>query len=263
MPNIDDAWRWAVNTCNNPYVGYSQVYRNQQKVAGITYYDCSSFINYALLAGGFTTPNYAPNHNAFTTATMGGELQRLGFSVVSQSSFQVGDIGVSNNYNMAHTEMVYATQGSTAQWMGAHTNQYALPEQVSITPYWAGAWFDTLYRYGAGGTVVPDPDLPTYSVTMLEEGQIINGGVYVKSYTGNRGDTVTIYAPPYKDGYAFNHWELSGSGTILDERSNITRFTLTGTATLTPVYTTVRGDLDLKWWQYPLTQVYRNQYRYW
>ena len=52
MPDINKAYSWAIQTCNAPNVGYSNAYRNQQTVGGITYYDCSSFINYALLAGG-------------------------------------------------------------------------------------------------------------------------------------------------------------------------------------------------------------------
>lgn len=47
MPDINAAYTWAVNCCNLPNVGYSNIYRNQQTVNGITYYDCSSFINYA------------------------------------------------------------------------------------------------------------------------------------------------------------------------------------------------------------------------
>ena len=39
MPNINQAYSWAVNTCNAPNVGYSQAYRNQQTIGGITYYD--------------------------------------------------------------------------------------------------------------------------------------------------------------------------------------------------------------------------------
>ena len=69
MGDINKAYTWAMQTCNAPDVGYSQTYRNQQTVNGITYYDCSSFINYALHAGGLLTPAYAPSNNAFTTYT--------------------------------------------------------------------------------------------------------------------------------------------------------------------------------------------------
>ena len=39
MPDINKSYSWAINTCNAPNVGYSQSYRNQQTVGGITYYD--------------------------------------------------------------------------------------------------------------------------------------------------------------------------------------------------------------------------------
>lgn len=160
MPSITDAWKWAVNTCNAPNVGYSQSYRNQQTVNGITYYDCSSFINYALLAGGFSTPSYAPSHNAFTTWSEPTVLSNLGFHRVTDGTLKVGDIGVSNNNSMQHTEMVYAVSGNKGQWMGAHTDAYALPNQVSITTYWSTNWFDELWRYkdGAGTGDDPYPD---------------------------------------------------------------------------------------------------------
>ena len=98
MPDINKAYSWAVGTCNAPNVGYSQAYRNAQTVGGITYYDCSSFINYALLAGGFETPSYAPNKNAFTTYSEPSELLRLGFREVDPGGeYLAGDIGVSSD----------------------------------------------------------------------------------------------------------------------------------------------------------------------
>ena len=161
MPSITDAWKWAADTCNAPNVGYSQAYRNQQTVNGITYYDCSSFINYALLAGGFTTAGYAPDHNAFTTWSEPTVLSNLGFHRVTDGTLKPGDIGVSNNNSMQHTEMVYAvdSSGTKGQWMGAHTDAYALANQVSITEYWTSNWFDELWRYENGaGTDDPYPD---------------------------------------------------------------------------------------------------------
>ena len=141
---------WGTEVCNSPTVGYSQAYRNQQTVGGITYYDCSSFINYALLAGGFETPSYAPDHNAFTTFSMGAELLRLGWrKVESWEVLKPGDVGVSNNSQSQHTEMVHDVNSDTgyAHWMGAHTDGVPLPDQVSITEYWQGKWFDEIYRY--------------------------------------------------------------------------------------------------------------------
>ena len=153
MSSINGAYTWAVNCCNLPKVGYSQAYRNQQTVNGITYYDCSSFINYALLAGGFSTPQYAPNNNAFTTYDMEGALQQLGFTRVTDSVIKAGDIGVSDT----HTEMCYKGGTGKAVFMGAHgRNGIALVNQVSIgsssgDPNYERT-FPRIWRYGEGAS---------------------------------------------------------------------------------------------------------------
>ena len=153
MPSINGAYTWAVNCCNLPKVGYSQAYRNQQTVSGITYYDCSSFINYALLAGGWSTPGYAPNSNAFTTYDMEGVLQQLGFTRVTDSIIKPGDIGVSDT----HTEMCYKGGTGKAVFMGAHgRNGIALVNQVSIgsssgDPNYERS-FPRIWRYGDGAS---------------------------------------------------------------------------------------------------------------
>lgn len=153
---------WVYNTCNRADVGYSQTYRNQQTVNGITYYDCSSFINYALLAGGASTPSYAPNNNAFVTWNMGAELERLGFKVVTDGTLKAGDIGVSNNATSQHTEICYTTNGNNiGQWAGAHSPYVPLQDQVSITPAWRGNWFDVLYRYEWEAPDPPPEPTPT------------------------------------------------------------------------------------------------------
>lgn len=153
MPDINGAYTWAVNCCNLPNVGYSQTYRNQQTVNGITYYDCSSFINYALLAGGFSTPGYAPSSNAFTTYTMESVLASLGFTDVTTSGgIKPGDIGVSSS----HTEMCYQGGEGTAIFMGAHTNNASLVNQVSIGSSSGDATyrrtFPRIWRYGEGAS---------------------------------------------------------------------------------------------------------------
>ena len=88
--SLNNAYTWAINTCNKANVGYSQSYRNQQTVNGITYYDCSSFIWYALKAGGFdvttayrtaTSANYSGN--AITTHNMSSWLTALGFTQIN------------------------------------------------------------------------------------------------------------------------------------------------------------------------------------
>lgn len=153
MPSINGAYTWAVNCCNLPKVGYSQAYRNQQTINGITYYDCSSFINYALLAGGWSTPGYAPNSNAFTTYDMEGVLQQLGFTRVTDSTIKPGDIGVSDT----HTEMCYKGGTGKAVFMGAHgRNGIALVNQVSIgsssgDPNYERT-FPRIWRYGNGAS---------------------------------------------------------------------------------------------------------------
>lgn len=152
MPDINRAYSWAIETCNAPNVGYSQSYRNQQTVGGITYYDCSSFINYALLAGGFETPSYAPNSNAFTTYTEAQVLLSLGFNEVPPTGeYLPGDIGLSSG----HTEMCYRGGQGQGVFMGAHTDNAPLANQVSIgssggnTDYQRS--FPRLFRYGSGG----------------------------------------------------------------------------------------------------------------
>lgn len=152
MPDINRAYSWAIQTCNAPNVGYSQAYRNARTVGGITYYDCSSFINYALLAGGFSTPGYAPSGNAFTTYTEAAELLRLGFvEVPSNGEYLPGDIGLKDG----HTEMCYRGGVGSGVFMGAHTSNAALANQVSIgssggDPNYARS-FPRLFRWGSGG----------------------------------------------------------------------------------------------------------------
>lgn len=138
MGNISKAWAWAVEKCNDPNVAYSQQYRNEQTVDGITYYDCSSFINYALNAGGYKTPSYAPSHNAFTTSTEPAELERLGFTRMSAYvDWLPGDI----LWRKGHTEMAYSATKS----MGAHSSSGAIADQVSIVDSNPSKW-TWLYR---------------------------------------------------------------------------------------------------------------------
>lgn len=277
MPNINSAWRWAVNTCQRRDVGYSQAYRNQQTVNGITYYDCSSFINYALLAGGFSTPGYAPNSNAFTTGKMGGVLLSIGFTEMNQNAadfvYHTGDIGVthhtSGDYHQ-HTEMVYAVRGNTCEWMGAHSDWYALPEQVSITQGFISHGFDHVYRYrgvNSNPSYDPgDPDDPGYPRTSATvtagnlECWIYDGSEHRTSVTVNLGDVVDIGAQDYYGLNKFNHWEITGNASAEDARSNLTRLAVRGNCTIKAVYTIVRKGRNIKTWIIP--KIYKNQYRF-
>lgn len=145
MPNISLSVQWAINVCNDPNVGYSQAYRNQQTVDGITYYDCSSFIWYALKAGGFNLTGYP-----FTTATMRETMENMGFNQlpISTTLWMPGDIV----WRSGHVEMVHHANGvGDGYTMGAHSSSFPLADQVSIntTPDSQHTRrFTELYRFG-------------------------------------------------------------------------------------------------------------------
>lgn len=149
--NIQVSYQWSIDTCNRNNVGYSQTYRNQQTVNGITYYDCSSFIWYALLASGFdVVAAHGGQAWPFTTYDMAGVLDTLGFDRVPvNNEWKPGDILIRNNSWGNHTEMVY----SGRRTMGAHSSTYPLNEQVSINNGDSDpAKWDTCHRYGGGAT---------------------------------------------------------------------------------------------------------------
>lgn len=214
MPNINQAYNWAVNTCNAPNVGYSQSYRNQQTVGGVTYYDCSSFINYALLAGGWTTPSYAPRYNSFTTYTMASELLRLGFTEVSATGiWKPGDIGLSSG----HTEMVYSGGTGGGVCMGAHTNQAPLSGQVSIGSSSGNTGyvstynrFPRLFRYGNGATGGNSESESTINVYVVAA---MCGNFWQESHV-DPGIYESLKVVPLKDnsvygGYGLGQWTNS------------------------------------------------------
>lgn len=158
MPDINTAYSWAISTCNAPNIGYSQSYRNQQTVNGITYYDCSSFIWYALKAGGFDVEaaylsalGYAYSGNAITTSSERAWLVALGFTEQNiNGEWQAGDI----LWRSGHTEMVYTGGTGRGVTMGAHTSNTSLANQVSInsSQSTASSW-TKLYRYGSSPAV--------------------------------------------------------------------------------------------------------------
>ena len=147
MPDINVAYQWAINTCNAPNIGYSQAYRNQQTINGITYYDCSSFIWYALIAGGFDCVAAAGSSWPMTTANEPAVLEALGFTRYDPTTTEwlPGDIVHVRNSSRQHTEMVY--QGYVT--MGAHTSNRPLADQVSINSSPSDpSSYQNLYRYG-------------------------------------------------------------------------------------------------------------------
>ena len=160
--NINKAYQWTINTCNDGAVGYSQTYRNQQTVNGITYYDCSSLMWYALVAGGFD-PGSVYNVT-FRTWEMANVCRDLGFNILDARTeiWKPGDILVDDwrPPRLQHTEMVYEgppnNEVCMGKTMGAHQDGVPLVDQVSINNYYTypnSDWnhFNRLIRWGSGG----------------------------------------------------------------------------------------------------------------
>lgn len=185
MPDISTAYSWAINTCNAPNVGYSQPYRNQNTVDGITYYDCSSFIWYALKAGGFDVENaylhsmgYPYSGNAITTPFMGSWLLEMFFTSVDiNSMWQAGDVLLRDG----HTEMVYSGGLGRGRTMGAHSANYTLENQVSINANEsdASSW-QRLFRFGNSPAVLEGVSMHVVSAICGNwyHESTINPGIY-------------------------------------------------------------------------------------
>lgn len=206
-PSIDKAYSWAVETCNAPNVGYNQNYRNQRTINGITYYDCSSFIWYALIAGGFDCVGVYGSTWPFTTTYMPTVLPKLGFTQVTDGSIRPGDIGLSSS----HTEMCYSGGTGSAVFMGAHTKNATLANQVCIGNSSGDATyartFPTIWRYGEGAS--GGYGCSAYVVAAMcgnfwqESG--INPGVWEGLSEGNWTDLLK--------GYGLGQWTNTGGDT--------------------------------------------------
>lgn len=145
MASIQTAYEWAIEKCNAPNIGYSQANRMEKTVNGITYYDCSSFIWFALKAGGFDVVKANGGSTwAFTTGTMANALRLLGFIKMGTTQpWKPGDVLI----RTGHTEMAFDSNHT----MGAHSSKVPLEQQVSINsnPSSASSWLE-LWRYGGG-----------------------------------------------------------------------------------------------------------------
>ena len=142
MADITETLNWCIDKCNDDKVGYSQTYRQQQTVNGITYYDCSSFIWYGLIAGGFDVISANESSYPFTTQTMGVVLEKLGFVKYLSTSISwiSGDIVWKNG----HVEIVFIPDVT----MGAHHSDCELQDQVSINEYPTDkSYYTYVYRY--------------------------------------------------------------------------------------------------------------------
>lgn len=165
------AYSWAVGTCNAPNVGYSQDYRNQQTVGGITYYDCSSFIWYALKVGGFDVETaykhalgYGYGGNAITTHNLINWLAAMGWVEHDISDrWPPGAV----LWKSGHTEMVYAEGADKGhgRTMGAHSRFLPLDQQVSINEGVTGPGYFTriMWPPDDSGGEPEQPGVGTYT----------------------------------------------------------------------------------------------------
>ena len=134
---IQKAVSWAVQTCQNDNIGYS----TSSARWGPDYYDCSSFVITAYNQAGVPLRSAG----AYNTDSMIGPMLQLGFEeITSQVNFstgqglQAGDV----LWKSSHTEMMV----SDTERAGAHTDDYAKPDQVSIEPYSNNSW-TRAFRY--------------------------------------------------------------------------------------------------------------------
>lgn len=181
MASIQTAYEWAIEKCNAPNIGYSQANRMGKTVNGITYYDCSSFIWFALKAGGFDVVKANGDSTwAFTTGTMANALRLLGFTKMGTAQpWKPGDILL----RTGHTELAFDGNHT----MGAHSSKVPLEQQVSINsnPYNASSWLE-LWRYKGGAKtnwIKGNRYLSTGE--MQNNAQIIFNALLLKGWTKN------------------------------------------------------------------------------
>lgn len=179
-PSIQLAYDWAIYTCNRPDVGYSQAYRNQKRVNDITYYDCSSFIWFALIAGGFDCEGVYGDDWPMVTATENQFLEDLGFTESSINGlWKPGDI----LWRSGHTEMVYSGGQAEGVTMGAHSSHRPLEDQVSINDFvsTSSSW-TRLWRYGDTDITPPDDPFSPTPIIKKDHGM----PVWMMTRKGNR-----------------------------------------------------------------------------
>lgn len=184
MASIQTAYEWAIEKCNAPNIGYSQANRMEKTVNGITYYDCSSFIWFALMAGGFDVVKANGGSTwAFTTGTMAKALKLLGFvKHATTQPWLPGDILI----RTGHTEMAFDSNRT----MGAHSSKVPLEQHVSINsnPSTASSWFE-LWRYESGASTQW-----IKGNRYLTIGEMQNNAQIIFTYLTNRGWTVNAVA---------------------------------------------------------------------
>lgn len=215
MSSIALAISWAIKTCNAANIGYSQAYRNQQTVGGITYYDCSSFIWYALKAGGFpvekaykTATGAAYSGNAITTHNMDKWLKAMGFTRYdpATTAWQQGDVMLVHNDSHQHTEMCYNGPGHIC--MGAHSSSYPLADQVSISSYSSLGTWAYGYRYkSAKWHAKARGEYARNSAEALDNALLIYGTLAARGWTAN---AVSALLGNIDSEGAYNPWRWEG-----------------------------------------------------
>lgn len=163
--NLSGMLQWAVDMAARSDVGYSQTYRKYQTVSGITYFDCSSFVYFAMWLGGgldvgalgFDTnlANYQ-NGSAYCPALSRDIqiFQTIGCVQVNTDPqyWQPGDFLVKTR---THIEMCYSL--SPLQQVGARNDSLPLADQVAVHSAYAG-YYDQVWRFP--GDVPPTPPDP-------------------------------------------------------------------------------------------------------
>lgn len=214
--NINKAWQWAVNTCNADDVGYSMDSdkRNGVTVGGITYYDCSSFVFYALKAGGFDMGQ----PYAFSTGGMTSWFENHGFHRIDPAGeWKPGDILLDPDAGAGgHTEMVYSGGMGQGVTMGAHTNAVSLPDQVSIndgpTVYYPGwRYYGGIWRIGAGGNGQP-VGASIYVISAILGNWTRESTINPNAY--ERWEYYDIYNPTIYGGYGLAQWTNNRGGEL-------------------------------------------------
>lgn len=163
--DLGGMYQWAIQECNRTDVAYSQIYRNQMTVDGITYYDCSSFVFFACWLGGsmdigalgFPTDINKYHNREANAWTVNGMIRYLrlygGFQEYAPASttWFPGDILAKSN---AHTEILYQPPKYT---MGAHNTNDGVTIRTQPDPN----TYNILFRWAdSPGPHPPGPTLP-------------------------------------------------------------------------------------------------------
>lgn len=171
--DINKAYQLIVQACNDPFIGYSQSERRTITL-GVqyrTYADCSSLISWACSFAGFTNDN-----PWFNTRNMIDYLIRWGFEEKDiNGEWKAGDVV----WKDGHTEMVYNDHIT----MGAHTDEYAFIDQVSINKKPTAAnYYTRIFRYEQGASGGDEKGISPYVVAAIfgnwSRESTMNPGIY-------------------------------------------------------------------------------------